>query len=79
LRDKGDKRPHEKVEGPLPDFRKKVAQTENRRVLFLIFSKGIQTSGFKYQFKFKQPKIMHQHACNIKLLRFINLIKKIIK
>jgi hypothetical protein len=64
-----DKRPVERVEGPLPDFRKRAAQTEREKgFCSYSFSKGIQTCEFKYQFEFKQPKVMHQHACNIKLL-----------
>jgi hypothetical protein len=39
-----------------------------------IFLKSLQTNEFKCKFEFKHTKPMHQHVCNIKLLRLICFI-----
>jgi hypothetical protein len=34
---------------------------------------------FKREFKFKHPKMLHQHVCNSKLLYFIIYLRKMVK
>jgi hypothetical protein len=43
--------------------------SKRKRVFFL---KNIQTIEFEQGFEFKHSKTMHRHACNSKLLYFIN-------
>jgi hypothetical protein len=45
---------------------------------FSIFEKH-SNNEFKREFKFKHPKMMHQHVCNSKLLYFIIYLRKMVK
>jgi hypothetical protein len=54
------------------DFQRCAAQKRKgwggRKIKFFCIFKKVQTIEFNYKFESKQPKTMHQHECNNKLL-----------
>jgi hypothetical protein len=58
--------------GCAEDLGQKRRRKKGEKKSFLLFSKDLTKLEFKHIFGFKQIKTMQQHACNSKLLKFIN-------